>query len=82
MRFLYKRISAKELQSHFEMVQDVVNSIYFVLIDLLIIGLCLSIFIMHVHQSIKIAIITFFAFYLFGVMVYFILKKWIKDERS
>lgn len=82
MRFLYKRISDKELQSHFEMVQDVVNSIYFVLIDLFLIGLFLSIFTMHVHQSIKLAIFIFIAFYVFGVTIYLLLRKWIKDGQK
>ena len=79
MRYLHKRVPDEELQSHFKMVEDVVNSVYFILIDLLICGLFLSMFTFSVHHSIKISIFIFIGFYLFGVSIYLLLKKWLRD---
>jgi hypothetical protein len=80
MRYLYKRVPDEELQSHLKMVEEVVNSVYFIMIDLLFCGLFLSIFTWSVHHSIKISIFIFIGFYLFGVSIYLLLKKWLKDE--
>ncbi|MBB6444608.1 hypothetical protein [Bacillus benzoevorans] len=79
MRFLHKRVPEEELQTHFKMLEDVVNSVYFILIDLFFCGLFLSMFTLSVHHSIKISILIFIGFYLFGVSIYLLLKKWLKD---
>lgn len=80
MRYLYKRVPDEELKSHFKMVEDVVNSVYFILIDLLFYGVFLSIITLSFHHSIKISILIFIGFYLIGVSIYLLLKSWLKDE--
>nr|WP_295973991.1 hypothetical protein [uncultured Bacillus sp.] len=80
MRFMYKRIPNDELKSHFNMVQDVVNSIYFILLDLLFYGLFLLMFTLFASRSILLSILIFIGFYLFGLSIYFLLKKWLKDK--
>lgn len=79
MKFIFKRVVDKEMQTHLNMVQETLNSGYFILIDLLFWSFFLSVVTANSHHSLKIALLIFVCFYLFGAALYLILKKWIKD---
>jgi hypothetical protein len=79
MRFMYKRAPDEELQADLDLVQDTLNSGYFILIDLLFWAFFLTIFTTTAHRSIKLAIIFFILYYISGVGLFLLLRIWIKD---
>jgi hypothetical protein len=79
MRFMYKRDIDEDLQADLEIVQDTLNSGYFILIDLLFWAFFLTIFTTTAHHSIKLALIFFISYYISGVGLFLLLRSWFKD---
>lgn len=79
MRFMYKRAADEDLQADLKIVQDTLNSGYFILIDLLFWAFFLTIFTTTAHHSIKLAIIFFTSYYISGVGLFLLLRSWFKN---
>lgn len=78
MKIIYKRTSYEEIQSDLKMVQDRLNSGYFILIDLFFWALFLSIFSAQAQHSILMTFIIFISFYVSGLFLFLLLRKCLK----
>jgi hypothetical protein len=78
MKFNYKETSFEDVQSDLQMVQDTLNSGYFLLIDLFFWALFLTIFTAPTQHSVGISFIIFISFYLSGLLLFMLLKRCLK----
>ena len=78
MKFIYKRTCHEDLESDLKFVQDTLNSGSFMLIDLFFWALFLTIFSPPAQHSIKIALIIFSFFYVFGLCLFILLRSCFK----
>ena len=78
MKFIYKRTSFEDLQSDLKMVQDTLNSGYFIMIDLLFWALFLTIFSPPAQHSIRMAFMIFIGFYVSGLFLFMLLRGCLK----
>jgi hypothetical protein len=78
MRFMFRRGSDKDMQQDLNLVQETLQSGYFLLIDLIFWALLLTILTKPVHHSFQLIIIVYFCYYLSGVCLLLLLKYLIK----
>ncbi|WP_338447936.1 hypothetical protein R4Z09_16990 [Niallia oryzisoli] len=79
MRFMFKRAAREELQTDLNIVQQTLNSGYFMLIDLLFWSLLLTIFTTPAHHSFLMAVIIFFGYYISGISIFLLLRSLLKE---
>jgi hypothetical protein len=82
MRFMFRRGSDEELQADLKMVQDSMQSGYFLLIDLIFWALLLTVFTKPVHHSMPLIVIVYFSYYIAGVCIFLILRAILKIRSS
>ncbi|MGE7882162.1 hypothetical protein [Bacillus sp. NPDC094077] len=78
MRLLYKRLKYSELESELQLVESVLSSGYFILLDLLFLSFLLMVLTFSLHHSFFMAIIIFVGSYISCGSVFFLLRKWLK----
>jgi len=78
MKFIYKRTSFEDSQSDLKIVQDTLNSGYFIMIDLLFWALFLTISSPPAQHSIKMAFMIFIGFYVSGLFLFMLLRRCLK----
>lgn len=77
MRHLVRRAHFRISEADLAIVESVLFSGWFILIDLFFLSLLLTIMTYSLHLSIIAAIFIFLATYSFGVVLYYLLKKWL-----
>lgn len=82
MRFRFKEGADKELQSDLNTVQEILNSGYFIFIDLCFWALLLTILTKTALPSIQWMVIIYICYYLFGVALFLLLRTLCKDSPS
>ena len=78
MKFIYKRPPYEEIQSDLKMVQDTLNSGYFMIIDLFFWALFLTVFSPPAQHSVRMAFIIFISFYVSGLFLFMLLRRCLK----
>jgi len=78
MKFFYKRTSFDDSQNDLKIVQDTLNSGYFIMIDLLFWALFLTIFSPPAQHSIRMAFMIFIGFYVSGLFLFMLLRECLK----
>lgn len=79
MRFMFRRGSDKQLQTDLKIVQDTLQSGYFLLIDLFFWALLLTIFTKPVHHSLPLMVIVYFSYYVAGVCIFLLLRMILRN---
>ncbi|MFJ8218701.1 hypothetical protein [Bacillus cereus] len=78
MRLLYKRLKYSELESELQLVESVLTSGYFILLDLLFVSFLLMVLTFPLHHSFFMAIVIFVSSYIICGSVFLLLRKWLK----
>nr|WP_229192277.1 hypothetical protein [Bacillus cereus] len=78
VRSLYKRLKYSELESELQLVESVLSSGYFILLDLIFVSFLLMVLTFSMHHSFFIAIVTFVSSYIICGSVFLLLRKWLK----
>lgn len=81
MRFMYRQGSDEDLQHDLNVVLEVLNSGYFIAIDLFFWAFFLTIFTTSAHHSFKLMVIVYIGYYVVGFALFILLKKWFNTEK-
>lgn len=80
MRLLFNRANPQHLTKELEAVQDVMSSKLFVLLDILVISLLLTVLLLPMLKTIGFSILFFIVSYIFNVGLFFLIRKWCKGK--
>ncbi|EOO14698.1 MULTISPECIES: hypothetical protein [Bacillus cereus group] len=78
MRLLYKRLKYSELEAELQLVESVLSSGYFILLDIFFLSSLLTVLTFSLHHSFLVAFFTFISFYIVCSSIFFLLRKWLQ----
>ncbi|RWS42101.1 hypothetical protein EKA14_16790 [Bacillus mycoides] len=78
MRLLYKRLKYSELEAELQLVESVLSSGYFILLDIFFLSSLLAVLTFSLHHSFLVAFFTFISSYIVCSIIFFLLRKWLQ----
>ncbi|WP_041580578.1 hypothetical protein [Bacillus sp. 1NLA3E] len=82
MRFLYNRPDPHQLSEELAMVQDIMLSSTFVLLDLVFFSFLFTVLLSPVLKTLSLSILFFISIYIFHAGLFFLLKRWFEHRNS
>ncbi|MFE8695796.1 hypothetical protein ACFYKT_05390 [Cytobacillus sp. FJAT-53684] len=82
MRFLIRRTKYRMHESDLQLVEEVMCSGSFILIDLFFWSTLMTLMTLSLHYSLLGSALVFTSSYLFGAILYFSLKKWLGEPQD
>lgn len=79
MRHLVRRVNCRLTDTDLAVVENVLFSEFFILMDLFFLSLLLTIMTYSIHLSQIVAIIIFLSTYSFGLVLFSLLRRWLGD---
>ncbi|WP_338139615.1 hypothetical protein [Bacillus paramycoides] len=78
MRLLYKRLKYSELEAELQLVESVLSSGYFILLDIFFMSSLLTVLTFSLHHSFLAAFFIFISSYIACSCIFFLLRKWLQ----
>ncbi|MBP2241259.1 hypothetical protein J2Z40_001821 [Cytobacillus eiseniae] len=79
MRFRYRRANIQMQESDRQLIEEVLSSETFILIDLFFWSLLMTLMTFTIHYTLIGAILIFISSYVFGISLFYSLKRWLRE---
>lgn len=82
LRFSFRQGIDEDIQQDLNVVQEVLNSAYFMVVDLFFWAFLLTSLTTPAHHSLRMMVIVYISYYLSGISLFFIITRWFKTDKS